>query len=224
MYYNTIIAWAVYYLVASFNTELPWVSCNNEWNTKNCMTLFERSGNVSNATSPAEEFFEWVSLSLYSHFNISPVVFCVLLSAPSCFSWLARILNYLWCFPMKFLRHLYPLTETYFPGDNRTSSNILSLSLPVFLNSSELYSWRMCSEISLFPWCVKSCSSSIAHFHPPFFLFITLTCVVLTHDFTINIFLPSLPSFPSFLFFTDAKSYRYTNQEVLTVWVLSNGL
>lgn len=60
MYYNTIIAWAVYYLIASFTTELPWTRCDNSWNTPNCMTLFERSGNVSNATSPAEEFFESV--------------------------------------------------------------------------------------------------------------------------------------------------------------------
>ncbi|XP_047486538.1 sodium-dependent serotonin transporter-like [Penaeus chinensis] len=59
MYYNTILAWSVYYLVASFRSELPWTTCDNEWNTANC-TL---TANVHNATdksltvSPAQEFF-----------------------------------------------------------------------------------------------------------------------------------------------------------------------
>ncbi|XP_064088102.1 sodium-dependent serotonin transporter-like [Macrobrachium nipponense] len=59
MYYNTILAWSVYYLVASFRSELPWTSCDNAWNTENC-TL---TSNVHNATdkllavSPAKEFF-----------------------------------------------------------------------------------------------------------------------------------------------------------------------
>ena len=61
MYYNTIIAWAVYYLMASFTwDEVPWMRCNNSWNTAACMTLFERSSNsnATNATSPSQEYFE----------------------------------------------------------------------------------------------------------------------------------------------------------------------
>jgi len=59
MYYNTIIGWAVYYLFASFTSKLPWTSCDNPWNTENCMQV--TSQNFSEfSTSPAKEFFEWV--------------------------------------------------------------------------------------------------------------------------------------------------------------------
>nr|XP_022905414.1 sodium-dependent serotonin transporter [Onthophagus taurus] len=55
MYYNTIIGWAVYYLIASFQSTLPWTSCGNPWNTPTCRSVKEQIGN---ATSPAKEFFE----------------------------------------------------------------------------------------------------------------------------------------------------------------------
>ncbi|XP_067145487.1 sodium-dependent dopamine transporter [Centruroides vittatus] len=38
-YYNIIIAWALYFFFASFTKKLPWTSCNNEWNTDNCMEV-----------------------------------------------------------------------------------------------------------------------------------------------------------------------------------------
>ncbi|XP_034256054.1 sodium-dependent serotonin transporter isoform X2 [Thrips palmi] len=56
MHYNTIIGWALYYLVESFQSELPWTSCNNTWNTPNCTPVVGEQFNYS--TSPAKEFFE----------------------------------------------------------------------------------------------------------------------------------------------------------------------
>lgn len=38
-YYNVIIAWALYFFFASFTQKLPWTSCNNDWNTENCMEV-----------------------------------------------------------------------------------------------------------------------------------------------------------------------------------------
>ncbi|KAJ8731646.1 hypothetical protein PYW07_004810 [Mythimna separata] len=60
MYYNTIIGWAVYYLIASLssiNSVLPWTSCNNEWNTPLCSPVTAPQINP-NASTPAKEFFE----------------------------------------------------------------------------------------------------------------------------------------------------------------------
>ncbi|KAK0138111.1 Sodium-dependent serotonin transporter [Merluccius polli] len=58
-YYNTIIAWALFYFYSSFSTILPWTSCNNAWNTVDCTNYFG-GDNVTwtnNSKSPAEEFY-----------------------------------------------------------------------------------------------------------------------------------------------------------------------
>ncbi|XP_028283224.1 sodium- and chloride-dependent betaine transporter-like [Parambassis ranga] len=58
--YILIEAWAIFYLVFSFRSELPWVSCENPWNTANCLSLqnFKSSANQTNTTSAAIEFWE----------------------------------------------------------------------------------------------------------------------------------------------------------------------
>uniref|UniRef100_A0A8C7UNS0 Transporter n=1 Tax=Oncorhynchus mykiss TaxID=8022 RepID=A0A8C7UNS0_ONCMY len=59
-YYNTIMAWALYYLLASFRPTLPWTTCSNPWNTVNCLRYLSTDSNVTwtnTSTSPAEEFY-----------------------------------------------------------------------------------------------------------------------------------------------------------------------
>ncbi|XP_037083228.1 sodium- and chloride-dependent GABA transporter 1-like isoform X2 [Pollicipes pollicipes] len=65
-YYNVIITYPVYYMFLSFTPNLPWMDCNNTWNTPLCENLRGGDTNrsaVSNLTSdtirrtPTDEFF-----------------------------------------------------------------------------------------------------------------------------------------------------------------------
>lgn len=65
-----VLAWALYYLGSSISEELPWMHCNNSWNTEECWEL--RSLNDTNRSmslvlnetlknskhTPAFEFFQ----------------------------------------------------------------------------------------------------------------------------------------------------------------------
>uniref|UniRef100_A0A672QGV2 Transporter n=1 Tax=Sinocyclocheilus grahami TaxID=75366 RepID=A0A672QGV2_SINGR len=71
IYYIVILAWGLYYLFQCFQPELPWASCNNKWNTENCVedTLrknktFWGAVNATNFTSPVTEFWERNVLSI----------------------------------------------------------------------------------------------------------------------------------------------------------------
>ncbi|KAL0973415.1 hypothetical protein UPYG_G00203280 [Umbra pygmaea] len=62
MSYIIILAWALFYLVFSFSSQLPWASCTNPWNTDDCVDFSEnRTFNWTrqmNSTSAATEFWE----------------------------------------------------------------------------------------------------------------------------------------------------------------------
>ncbi|XP_068197099.1 sodium- and chloride-dependent GABA transporter 3-like [Antennarius striatus] len=61
--YVLIEAWALFYLVFAFRSQLPWVTCDNTWNTADCLDLqtFNSSNvttNQTRGTSAAVEFWE----------------------------------------------------------------------------------------------------------------------------------------------------------------------
>uniref|UniRef100_A0A8C5PB53 Transporter n=1 Tax=Leptobrachium leishanense TaxID=445787 RepID=A0A8C5PB53_9ANUR len=61
IYYIVILAWALFYFISSFTTDLPWASCNHTWNTGNCVDVIRKSENWTislNSTSPVVEFWE----------------------------------------------------------------------------------------------------------------------------------------------------------------------
>ncbi|XP_063475666.1 sodium-dependent dopamine transporter isoform X2 [Symphalangus syndactylus] len=76
-FYNVIIAWALHYLFSSFTTELPWIHCNNSWNSPNCSDAHpgDSSGNSPGlndtfGTTPAAEYFERGVLHLHQSHGI----------------------------------------------------------------------------------------------------------------------------------------------------------
>ena len=52
-YYIVILSWALFYLVSSFNSVLPWSHCNNWYNTETCRSEYDRPlcSNVTNAST-----------------------------------------------------------------------------------------------------------------------------------------------------------------------------
>ncbi|KAL9951157.1 hypothetical protein ACROYT_G043774 [Oculina patagonica] len=78
IYYNVVISWSIYYLYNSFAPDVPWKSCENEWNTatcseawgnftSNCTTSIDQPLNCRSTvklTSPSEEFWERYILAM----------------------------------------------------------------------------------------------------------------------------------------------------------------
>ena len=61
MYYCVIIAWSIYYFLASITLVLPWEDCNNWWNTHLCFTSDQyKENNISSGS-------QYCSLSQYAN-------------------------------------------------------------------------------------------------------------------------------------------------------------
>ncbi|XP_051981386.1 sodium-dependent serotonin transporter-like [Xyrauchen texanus] len=74
-YYNTIIAWALFYLYSSFSSTLPWTNCDNDWNTENCTNYFGKD-NVTwtnYSRSPAEEFYTRKVLAVHESSGLEDI-------------------------------------------------------------------------------------------------------------------------------------------------------
>lgn len=54
-YYNVIIGWALYFFVSSLQSELPWMHCNNTWNTEKCWAGFLNNTAVNTTSEVLSE-------------------------------------------------------------------------------------------------------------------------------------------------------------------------
>ena len=74
-YYNVIIAWALHYFFNSFNSVLPWTTCNNEWNTKDCrestVTSSSAGGSASALVSTSSDLSQFMLNATSLNRNIS---------------------------------------------------------------------------------------------------------------------------------------------------------
>jgi hypothetical protein len=63
MYYMTPMLWALVYLVDSFDSTLPWTTCNNLWNTPLCIQVreeafYNRNTSTNNTQTAGYEYFK----------------------------------------------------------------------------------------------------------------------------------------------------------------------
>ncbi|XP_069115754.1 sodium-dependent dopamine transporter-like isoform X1 [Argopecten irradians] len=76
-YYGLVVAWVLCYLFYSFFPTLPWASCDNAWNSDNCVVLRSaNSGNTLNLTAQNESSFLNVSYRILNNtgYNVSSVL------------------------------------------------------------------------------------------------------------------------------------------------------
>ena len=63
IYYNVIIMYSIYYMFVSFvsiDTELPWQSCNNTWNTDKCrLAAYPKLSEMDESTKTQELFSKY---------------------------------------------------------------------------------------------------------------------------------------------------------------------
>ncbi|XP_033632370.1 sodium- and chloride-dependent glycine transporter 1-like [Asterias rubens] len=63
VYYNIIMAWTAFFIFKSFTLELPWKTCDNEWNSDDCGYALPPNGTMMNGT--------WINQTMVGVMNIS---------------------------------------------------------------------------------------------------------------------------------------------------------
>ncbi|XP_012944276.1 sodium- and chloride-dependent glycine transporter 1 [Aplysia californica] len=71
LYYNVIIAQVLFYLFASFTDSLPWISCDNPWNTNNCLVFNHTERNQAVNASVQSTVMTYIEGAAY---NLSSAV------------------------------------------------------------------------------------------------------------------------------------------------------
>ena len=58
LYHNVLVAYALFYMAYSLFPELPWSTCDNEWNTQGCVTHAgqEETETGSNGNEPGYSY------------------------------------------------------------------------------------------------------------------------------------------------------------------------
>ncbi|XP_033126430.1 sodium- and chloride-dependent glycine transporter 1-like isoform X2 [Anneissia japonica] len=57
-YYNIVISYTIFFLFASFTSELPWKSCDHEWNTDKCLVVNSSAVYNSSREWPSQEYWD----------------------------------------------------------------------------------------------------------------------------------------------------------------------
>jgi len=66
LYYNVVITWALYYMFSSFTSSLPWVGCDQKWNS-DCEYLFLSITLPHNCIDTVLVVVVYVSTTNHSH-------------------------------------------------------------------------------------------------------------------------------------------------------------
>lgn len=85
IYYIVILGWALFYMFASFTSELPWSRCGNEWNTPNCVDYL-----TSSATEKGTVNSSYVNASMANN-TLIPTVMSNLSTVPTAVATAAKV-------------------------------------------------------------------------------------------------------------------------------------
>ncbi|XP_060081834.1 sodium- and chloride-dependent betaine transporter-like [Ylistrum balloti] len=88
-YYGTVIAWVLYYLGYTFSSTLPWSTCDNEWNTAQCVVVRHSQPLAQNISSYSNDSN---TTSMYEGRLSSPSNITTVTTAASEF-WRYKVLN-----------------------------------------------------------------------------------------------------------------------------------